>query len=92
MRLNNMIRSGNILVMTMIVVVMVASMLALSTDRLFALRKLEKYGLVTQQATYASEATASMVEANLISPAKKDKHVTMASSKLAWRRSTIHRF
>ena len=59
-------RTANVLLATLIVLVGVGSMLALSSDRLMGTRKLQSLNLATQQATYAAEAVASLVETKLV--------------------------
>lgn len=59
-------RSANVLVATLIVLVGVGGMLALTSDRLVGTRELQSNNLARQQASYAAEAIASLVETKLV--------------------------
>ncbi len=59
-------RRANVLVLTLIVLAGVGSMLALTSDRLAGTRQLQSTNLARQQASYAAEAIASLVETKLV--------------------------
>lgn len=59
-------RSANVLVATLIVLAGVGGMLALTSDRLVGTRELQSINLARQQASYAAEAIASLVETKLV--------------------------
>lgn len=59
-------RRANVLVVTLIVLVGVGSMLALTSDRLVGTRNIQSTNLARQQASYAAEAVASLVETKLV--------------------------
>ena len=59
-------RRANALLVTLIVLVGAGSMLALTSDRLVGTRTLQSLNLARQQASYAAEAVASLVETKLV--------------------------
>ena len=59
-------RHANVLIATLIVLSGVAAVLALSSDRLVGTRNLQSVNLARQQATYAAETVAALVESKLV--------------------------
>jgi len=64
--LNTNTRRANVLVVTLIVLAGVGSVLALTSERLAGTRSLQSLNLARQQASYAAEAIASLVETKLV--------------------------
>ena len=60
------LRQGAVLVTALIIVMMVATMIMLSSDRLMGVRRIFSANLARQQATYAAEAVAALLEAKLM--------------------------
>ena len=59
-------RHANVLIATLIVLSGVAAVLALSSDRLVGTRNLQSVNLARQQAAYAAETVAALVETKLV--------------------------